>query len=163
MSQAIGLAILFCSTLPLFGWQEPSAKPNFSGAWQLDAAKSKTTAKDDLVWKINQNLSDIAIEEVSAGKTLSSAKCTMGKSCDFEESGNKMTAMTYFLDTVLVQMRSAADNSTVIKRHLKLDEDGSLRVEVITIVPRDAKDVLVFTKQKPTTAGVKAAVVNATK
>jgi hypothetical protein len=61
--------------------------------------------------------------------------------------------MTYFLDKTLVQMRSSADNSSVIKRQLKLNEDGSLSAELITIVPSDKKEVLVFTKQK--TAEVK--------
>ena len=40
--------------------------------------------------------------------------------------------MTYFLDKTLVQTRSASDNSTVVKRQLKLEPDGSMKVEQIT-------------------------------
>src|SRR3954462_32505 len=109
MSRLIGLSIPFCLTLSVYGWQEPAAKPNFSGSWQLDAAKSKTEAKEDLIWKIDQNQKDIAIEEMSAGKSISNAKCSIGKSCEFDDNGRKTTAMTYFLDTTLVQTRSATD------------------------------------------------------
>jgi hypothetical protein len=59
-----------------------------------------------------------------------------------------MSAMTYFLDKSLVQTRSAPDNSTVVKRQLKLESDGSLRVELITIVPADKTELLVFTKKQ---------------
>ncbi len=146
MSRLIAIAILFSFTLLLSGWQQPPAKPNFSGAWQLDAAKSKTEAKD-LTWKIDHTPGDIGIEEVSGGKTLCNTKCAIGKVCEFDENGKKMSAMTYFLDTTLVQIRSAADNSSVVKRHLKMNEDGSLKVELITIVPADKTETLVFNKQ----------------
>ena len=49
MLRLIGLAIPFCLTLPISGWQGPVAKPNFSGSWQLDITKSKTDVKEDLV------------------------------------------------------------------------------------------------------------------
>ena len=157
MSRMIGLAIPFCLTLSVLAWQEPPAKPNFSGSWQLDAAKSKTEAKEDIVWKIDQNQKDIAIEEMSAGKSISNAKCSIGKSCEFDDNGHKTTAMTYFLDKTLVQTRSASDNSTVVKRQLKLEPDGSMKVEQITIVPADKMDVLVFVKKSPAAVPVKTA------
>src|SRR3954451_13750598 len=135
MSRFIGTAFLFCSTLPLIGWQQPAAKPNFSGSWQLDLAKSNTALKDALVWKIDQKLADIAIEEVSGSRTLSSARCSIAKPCEFDDNGKKSSAMTYFLETTLVQIRSASDNSSVVKRQLTIDEHGSMRVELITIVP----------------------------
>ena len=147
MSRLVAIAILFPFTLLLSGWQQPSAKPNFTGAWQLDPAKSKTEIKDDLNWRIAHTPGEISIEEFLGGKTVSSAKCAIGKACEFEENGKKMSAMTYFLDTTLVQTRSAADNSSVIKRHLKMNEDGTLRVELITIVPADKTETLVFNKQ----------------
>ena len=53
----------------------------------------------------------------------------------------------YFLDTPLVQMRRASDDSTVAKRQLKMEGDGSVKVEQITIVPSDKTEVLVFTKK----------------
>ena len=146
MLRLIGLAIPFCLTLPSSGWQGPVAKPNFSGSWQLDSTKSKTDVKEDLVWKIDQKSGDIAIEEISHGKSTCTAKCSLGKSCEFDDKGQKMTAMTYFLDTTLIQMRSASDNSTVVKRQLKIEGDGSMKVEHITIVPSDKTEVLVFTK-----------------
>ncbi len=147
MLRSIRLAIPFCLALSISGWQAPAPKPNFSGSWQLDSTKSKTDAKEDLVWKIDQKSGDIVIEEISAGKSTSSAKCAIGKSCEFDENGRKMTAMTYFLDATLVQTRSATDNSTVVKRNLRIEPDGSMRVEQITIVPSDKTDLLVFTKK----------------
>jgi hypothetical protein len=157
MLRLTGLAVSFCLTLSISGWQEPLAKPNFSGSWHLDTSKSKTDVKEDLVWKIDQKLGDIVIEEISTGKSTSTSKCVIGKSCEFDDNGRKMTAMTYFLDTTLVQMRSASDNSTVVKRQLKMEGDGSMRVELTTIVPSDKTDVLVFTK-KTVAADLKPAV-----
>jgi hypothetical protein len=147
MSRPIQVTIVFAVMFFLCGWQQPAGKPNFSGAWRLDSAKSKTENKDDLVWTISHKGGEFATEEVSAGKTLSSSKCVIGKSCEFDQDGKKMTAMTYFFDTTLVQIRSAADNSSVIKRQLKMNDDGSLRVELITIVPSDKTETLVFGKQ----------------
>ena len=147
MLRLIGLAIPFCLTLSISGWQEPAPKPNFSGSWQLDTSKSKADVKEELVWKIDQKSGDIVIEEISLGKSLCTAKCSIGKPCEFDDHGRKMTAMTYFLDTTLVQMRSAGDNSSVVKRQLKMESDGSMKVEQITIVPSDKTEVLVFTKK----------------
>jgi len=148
MSHWIAIAILLCLTLPLYGWQNDPAtsRPSFAGVWQLDSSKSQTDAKD-LTWKIDQKESEITIEELSGGKALSVAKCPIGKSCEFEETGKKMGAMTYFNGKALVQTRSEPDNATVIKRKMQLNEDGSLRVELTTIVPVDKTEVLVFTKQ----------------
>ena len=155
MLRLIGLAIPFCLTLPILGWQEPVPKPNFSGSWQLDLAKSKADVKEDLVWKIDQKPGEITIEETPLGKSTCTAKCPLGKSCEFDDNGRKMTAMTYFLDTTLVQMRSASDNSTVVKRQLKMESDGSMKVEQITIVPSDKTEVLIFTKKAPAAADLK--------
>ena len=163
MSRFIGPAVLFCWTLPLVGWQQPAEKPNFSGSWQLDLAKSNTASKEALVWKINHKMGDIAIEEVSGSKTLSSAKCSIAKPCEFDDNGKKNSAMTYFLDTTLVQIRSASDNSSVVKRQLTMDEHGAMRVELITIVPSDKTEVLVFTRQTPAAAVAKPALSNAAK
>ncbi len=142
------IAILFAFTFPLCGWQQSAVKPNFSGSWQLDSAKSKSESKDDLVWRIDHRGDSFSIEEVLAGKALGNSKCIIGKPCEFEQGGKKMSAMTYFLDMTLIQIRSAADNSTVIKRQFKINDDGSLRVELITIVPSDKTETLVFGKQK---------------
>lgn len=80
MLRLIGLAIPFCLTLPISGWQEPVPKPNFSGSWQLDITKSKTDVKEDLVWKIDQKSGDIAIEEIALGKSTCTAKCALRSS-----------------------------------------------------------------------------------
>ena len=154
MSRLVISAIVLCLPLPIAAWQKPapgSGKPNFAGEWQLDSAKSKSETKD-LVWKIDQKMdekaAEIFIEEFAGGKAVCSAKCPIGKSCEFEEGGKKMSAMTYYLDKSLVQTRTAPDNATVIKRQLKLEDDGSLRVDLITIVPADKTELLVFTKKQ---------------
>ena len=146
MSRTLVLSTLIFFAAPLLAWQKPAEKPSFTGVWQLDAAKSKTDLKG-LVWKIDQQDVQLAIEETEDGKPVSASKCPIGKACEFEQSGKKMTAMTYFLDSSLIQTRSAADNSAVVKRKLKLNDDGSLQVELITIVPADKTETLVFRKQ----------------
>jgi hypothetical protein len=153
MSRFALSAIVLCLPFAVSAWQKPApdpVKPSFAGEWQLDSAKSKSETKD-LVWKIDhktdEKAPEIFIEEIAAGKAVCSAKCPIGKSCEFEEGGKKMSAMTYYLDKSLVQTRSAPDNSTVVKRRLQLEDDGSLRVELITIVPADKTELLVFTKK----------------
>jgi hypothetical protein len=146
MSRTLMFSMLLCFAAPMLGWQKPAGKPSFTGVWQLDAAKSKTELKG-LVWKIDQKDALFAIEEIESGKPVSASKCPIGKACEFEDSGKKMSAMTYFLDSMLIQTRSAADNSAVVKRKLKLNDDGSLLVELVTIVPSDKTETLVFTRQ----------------
>ena len=149
MSRFVVPAVLFLLARPVSGWQKPpsgSERPSFAGQWQLDTSKSKTDLKD-LVWKIEQTPAEIAIQEVSAGKTLLTAKCPIGKACEYDDAGKKASAMTYFLDTSLVQTRSAGDNSSVVKYQMKLNDDGTLQVELKTIVPADKTELLVFTKQ----------------
>jgi len=158
MSRLIALAVLFWLTCPVAAWQAPAAKPNFSGSWQIDAAKSKPEVKDDVVWKIDHKQGDISIDELLVGKSVCSAKCTIGKPCEFQGHGKKMTAMTYFLDTTLVQMRTAGDNSSVVKWQMKMDPDGSMEVEQITIVPADKTELLVF--RKAANGGAKPVVVS---
>ncbi len=148
----VKIGAFFCPVFLLCAWQAPAEKPSFTGTWQLDAAKSKGDTKGNLVWKIDHKSGDISIEEVSDGKAISTAKCTIAKPCQFEEAGRKMSAMTYFLGDTLVQIRSAEDNSTAIKRQLKMDTDGTMHVELITIVPADKTEMLVFAKQKVGTA-----------
>jgi hypothetical protein len=158
MSRLVVPAMMMLSAIPVSAWQTASqgpVRPNFAGQWQLDPAKSKSEVKE-LVWRIDQKDTEISIEELAGGKSLCSAKCPIGKPCEFEDSGRKMGAMTYFLDKTLVQTRSASDNSTVIKRHLKMDDDGSLRVELITIVPADKTELLVFTRKDKAAADAPA-------
>ena len=146
MSRTLLFLMPLCLAVPLLGWQQPAAKPSFTGVWQLDSEKSKTDLKG-VVWKIDQKDAQFLIEETEGGKPVSTSKCPIGKACEFEASGKKMSAMTYFLDSSLIQTRSAADNSIVVKRKMKLNEDGSLQVELVTIVPSDKTETLVFTKQ----------------
>lgn len=155
MPRLVNIGSLFCLGFILCIGQTPTEKPNFTGNWQLDTAKSKADAKGDIVWKIDHKSGDISIEEVSEGKVVSSAKCAIAKPCQFEDAGRKMSAMTYFLGSTLVQIRSAEDNSTAIKRQFKMDADGTMHVELITIVPADKTEVLVFGKQKTETAVAK--------
>src|SRR5262245_36356291 len=91
MSRLVLSAIVLSFSLPVSAWQQPvqtPAKPSFAGEWQLDSTKSKSEAKE-LVWKINQKMDEkapeISIEEIAGGKALCSAKCPIGKPCEFEE------------------------------------------------------------------------------
>ena len=45
MLRLIGLAIPFCLTLPILGWQEPVPKPNFNGPGNSTLPKAKQMSK----------------------------------------------------------------------------------------------------------------------
>jgi hypothetical protein len=131
--------------LPLVGQD----RPNLSGTWQLDSAKSEmhTEKVDAATWVINEDESSIQISESEGGAAKKlQLKCTTdGKQCKI--SGEKATASFWYNGPMLVEMENKGDH--VMRYRMKLSEDGkTLTVDTTSIVPQSAQDdVLVFRKQ----------------
>ena len=121
-------------------------KPNFSGTWQLDAAKCElhNLKLGDATWAIEEAENSIHLVE-NEGKNKTELKCTTdGKDCSV--SGEKAKASFWYNGSMLVEMETKGDRVT--RYRLKLSDDGkTLRVETTSIVPQDnTVDVLVFAK-----------------
>ena len=129
---------------------QDSSKPDFTGSWQLDAARSElnTYHVTGATWMIEEKENSIHITETEAGKgeRKIELRCTTdGKECSVP--AEKAKASFWYNGPILVEMETRGDNAT--RYRLKLVEDGkSLNVEVTYIVPQTEKsDKLVFTKQ----------------
>ncbi len=145
-----GISLLACSVLavlvlPLAGQD----RPNLSGTWQFDSAKSQlhTVTIAGATWTIAENDDSIQITESEDGaKKKIELKCTTdGKECKI--AGEKATASFWYNGPLLVEMESKGDRVT--RYRMKLSEDGkTLTVDSTPIVPKSTQDdVLVFQKQ----------------
>jgi hypothetical protein len=142
--------VLACSALavlalPLAGQD----RPNLSGTWQFDSAKSElhTLTVAGATWVINEDDSSIQIteSETGAGKKIELKCTTDGKVCKI--SGSKATASFWYNGPMLVEMESKGEHVT--RYRMKLSDDGkTLTVATTSIVPQSSQDdVLVFQKQ----------------
>lgn len=141
----LGISCVTCA-LVMTGLAIAQDKPDFSGTWQLDAAKCElhNLKLADATWAIEEAGNSIHLV-ANEGRNKTELKCTTdGKECSF--SGEKAKASLWFNGPMLVEMETRGDRVT--RYRLKLSDDGkTLRVETTSIVPQDnAIDVLVFNK-----------------
>jgi len=145
-----GAAFTLVSTLALLALPLAAQdRPNLSGTWQFDSAKSElhTVRVAGATWVINEDDSSIKIVESEDGASKKvEFKCTTdGKEC--KVSGAKGTASFWYNGPMLVEMETMGDH--VVRYRMKLSDDGkTLTVDTTSIVPQAAQDdVLVFHKQ----------------
>jgi hypothetical protein len=123
-------------------------RPNLSGTWLFDTAKSElhTEKVAGATWVINEDDRSIQITENEEGSKKVELKCTTdGKDC--KVTGDKATASFWYNGPMLVEMETKGEHVT--RYRMKLSEDGkTLTVDTTSIVPKgDQDDVLVFRKQ----------------
>lgn len=124
-------------------------RPNLSGTWQFDTAKSQLHADKvaGATWVINEDDNSIQITENEDGAPKKvQLKCTTdGKECKI--TGDKATASFWYNGPLLVEMETKGDHVT--RYRMKLSDDGkTLTVDTTSIVPQSTQDdVLVFRKQ----------------
>lgn len=124
-------------------------RPNLSGTWQFDGAKSElhTVKVAGVTWVINEDDSTIQIVESEEGASKKvELKCTTdGKEC--KVAGEKGTTSFWYNGPMLVEMETRGDH--VVRYRMKLSDDGkTLTVDTTSIVPQSTQDdVLVFHKQ----------------
>jgi hypothetical protein len=140
----LGVCSLAISALPLVAQD----RPNLSGTWLFDGAKSElhTEKVTGATWVINEDASSIQITENEDGAKKIELKCTTdGKDC--KVIGDKATASFWYNGPMLVEMETKGEHVTRFR--MKLSDDGkTLTVDTTSIVPKgDEDDVLVFRKQ----------------
>ena len=126
------------------------SKPNLTGTWQLDLAKSElnTSRLNHATWVIDEKDNSIHITQTETGKADRNVELTCttdGKECKIP--GEKAKASFWYNGPMLVEMETAGDNAT--RYRMKLSPDGkALNIEVTYIIPQTEKpDKLVFSKQ----------------
>lgn len=146
----IRAALAACSALALLSLPLAAQdRPNLSGTWQFDGAKSElhTVKVGNATWVISEDDSSIQISESEDGASKKvEYKCTTdGKEC--KVSGSKAKASFWYNGAMLVEMETRGDNVT--RYRMKLSDDGkTLTVDTTSIVPQSTQaDVLVFHKQ----------------
>ncbi|MGA2600365.1 MAG: hypothetical protein ABSH09_25650 [Bryobacteraceae bacterium] len=133
---------------------QENAKPDLTGTWQLDAAKSEMPLNKlaGLTMQISEKDGKISIDEdekLAAGKErkITYTCTTDGKECEVPET--KAKASFWYNGPMLVSMETEHNGASVIRRRLKLSPDSKLlNVEISILAPMsDKTDKLVLAKQ----------------
>jgi len=129
-------------------------KPNFTGTWTLDRAKSDLTSTkvDALTWEIEQKGPSFKFAETSPDRKDSKFEyvcATTGKDCDVESGKDPLKISMYYNGATLVQFHRAGPGGDRISKHqLQLSEDKkALVVDVVYITPDGKPEKMVFTRQ----------------
>jgi hypothetical protein len=122
--------------------QDADDRPDLTGKWQIDPARSdggngvtlSIEAKEDSVHYVQDTRGENA-----------EFNCTIdGKECPMTDGGHKAKISVWYNGPSLVMMETRGNS--VVKRKLTLT-GTSLEMEVVPIVPQGKTDKLVFTKQ----------------
>jgi hypothetical protein len=134
------------------------AKPDLTGTWQLDLAKSEifSSKPSVLTWLIQEKAGSIEMKQVekdgSGHERQFAFTCGIGgKECAFKEPDGRVKASFWYNGPTLVEMKTFEGNDHVAKYRMKLDDGGkTLNVELMSIAPASAKpEHLVFSRQQP--------------
>lgn len=137
--------ILAACAVPAVGQDED--KPNLTGTWQFDSAKSdvRLIKISSATWVIEESDNSIHITQTESGKSKKiELQCTTdGKECHL---GGDKKASFWYNGPMLVEMETRGGH--VIRYKMKVSQDGkTLTVEITQIVPQiDKIDTLVFEK-----------------
>lgn len=150
-SMSVVVCGVFCACLAA----QDDSRPDLTGKWQLDAAKSdmQLNKLSGLTMVISEKDGKININE---DETLADGKerkvtyeCTTdGKDC--EVPATKAKASFWYNGPMLVSMETQHNGSSVLRERLKLSSDSKqLTLEISSLVPAsDKTDKLVLDKQQ---------------
>ena len=138
---------LLGGALLLFG--QTADRPNFTGSWQLDTARSEIHSKvQATAWAVEQSNDSIAISQRLGAKT-EVVKCgTNGSNCKAKPDGESGEVMFYYNGAMLVETDFLGrDKDRVVKKRLKLAADGkTMEIEVQHVNPVGPTEKWVFEK-----------------
>ncbi|HJY04738.1 MAG TPA: hypothetical protein VJ323_00405 [Bryobacteraceae bacterium] len=148
-----------CLALPLLlsvSLLADDTKPNFTGTWELDAAKSQTLRSGESIQLAIQDASGkIQVKKTTHspdGKAVTSTfDCTVdGTNCTYEDGGKKAQVSVWYNGPALVVLKTdGPSDDQVSQSKLQLSPDlSTLEMEVMHITPQDKAETMVFTKKK---------------
>jgi hypothetical protein len=148
----LALAVL---AAPMFSFIASAGNtPNFSGTWELDAAKSPSAGGRTVTYTIHDASGKITFTRVvheSDGKEITSQfSCgTEGAQCDFDEGGHKAHVSLWFNGSALMILKTDGPKEDAVTQwKLELEPGGnSLKVDLEHIDPTEKPESLVFNKK----------------
>ncbi|HZQ52218.1 MAG TPA: hypothetical protein VFB14_08480 [Bryobacteraceae bacterium] len=153
----LALAVLAAPLIPASVFAGSSSPPNFSGSWQLDAAKSPQAGGRNITLNIQDNSGKIDFTRVVRdrdGKEVKSTfTCdTVGTQCVFDEGSHKAKVSLWYDGPALVILKTDGPKEDAVTQwRLEMAPDGnSLKVQFDHIDPTDKSETFVFDKKSPT-------------
>ncbi len=151
---AMALAVLAAPLFAVSLFAGDDGPPNFTGTWQLDAAKSPEAEGQSLTFTIKDDAGGIHFASVTHekdGKEITrSFTCKAGgNTCDFDDGGHKCKVSVWYDGTALVILKTdGPKEDSVSQWKLQLSPDKSLlNAELSRIEPSDKPETLVFDKK----------------
>lgn len=131
-------------------------KPNFTGTWELDAAKSQIlNGGESIQLAIQEDSGKIQVTKtthLAGGKEVTSTfECTAdGANCVYQDGGKKAQISLWYNGPALVFLKTdGPSDDEVSQSKLQLSPDEStLQIEVTHITPEGKPEMMVFTKKK---------------
>ena len=149
----LALAVLAAPLLTSLAFAA-SGPPNFSGTWELDAAKSPSAEGRTITYTIQNASGKInftrVVHERDGKEVTSQFTCdTMGTQCDFDEGGHKAHVSLWFNGAALMILKTDGPKEDATTQwKLELAPGGhSLTVELEHIDPTDKAETMVFDKK----------------
>ncbi|HEY7306622.1 MAG TPA: hypothetical protein VH601_21040 [Bryobacteraceae bacterium] len=148
------LAAVVASVFPLLLSAGEAVPPNFSGTWQLDAARSQIRNAGSITYTIEDTSGKINFSRIvqdTDGKSITSKfSCdTVGTQCEFEEGNRKAKVSLWYDGTALVILKTdGPKEDSVTQWRLELAPDGNtLNVKLTHIEPVEQPETMVFEKK----------------
>jgi hypothetical protein len=152
-SVALGLSVFAVSLFPLVVSADTS-RPNISGSWQLNAAKSQLVTPDDGITLDIESTSDklkvIRIVHGKDGRDLKSQfDCkTDGTDCVFDAGSYKAKVSVWYDGNALQILKTDGPKDDAVTQWKVVCTDGSsLSIELTHIDPSGKAEMLVFEKK----------------
>lgn len=150
----VALAVLAAPFLPLILCSASAGPPNFSGTWQLDAAKSEAGEGQEITLTIKDasgklNFTRVVREKDGKDVTSQFACETGGNQCDFDENGHKAKVSLWYNGPALQILKTDGPKEDAVTQwSLQLSPDGKiLTIGLDHIDPTDKKQTMVFDKK----------------
>lgn len=153
----LALAILAAPLIPISVFAGSSGPPNFSGSWQLDAAKSPEAQGRDITLMIQDASGKIdftrIVRERDGKEVKSTFTCdTVGTQCIFDEGSHKAKVSLWYDGSALVILKTDGPKEDAVTQwRLEMAPNGSnLKVQFDHIDPSDKSETFVFAKKAST-------------
>lgn len=132
-----------------------NTKPQMSGVWEIDNAKSHVVDGRNVTMTIQQTPERLTVNEII--KTSSDTKnihfsCTIDATdCDFDEAGHKSKISLWYNGQELIACRTCGPVGDLVNEwHMRLSPDGNtLTIEVEHVDPPAGPELMVFNKKAP--------------
>lgn len=147
------LALFAASLLPIIAFAADTSSPNFTGTWQLNAAKSQTDHSENVTLEIQDVPNRFTlvrhVQEGDGKEVVSHFSCaTNGTQCEFIEGDHKGKGSAWHDGASLFILESdGPKDESSAEWQIELSPDGkTLNVKYNLLAPTDRTEKRVFDK-----------------